>query len=103
MIAKSTTAARIRFLQDYLYELNRIIKAGYDVKGYFLWSFIDNFEWALGYTNRFGLVYVDWTTLKRTRKDSYYFYRDTARNNGFDYDTRVGADKWWQEMMLNPL
>ena len=46
------------------------------VKGYFVWSFLDNFEWAHGYSKRFGLVYVDYPTLERVPKDSFYWYRD---------------------------
>ena len=46
------------------------------MRGYFVWSILDNFEWAAGYQERFGLVHVDYETLARTPKDSYYWYRD---------------------------
>jgi beta-glucosidase len=46
------------------------------MKGYFAWSFLDNFEWSLGYAKRFGIVYVDYPTLERVPKDSFYWYRD---------------------------
>jgi beta-glucosidase/6-phospho-beta-glucosidase/beta-galactosidase len=51
------------------------------VKSYFAWSFLDNFEWALGYEKRFGIVYVDFKTLKRTPKNSYYFFKKLIENN----------------------
>lgn len=50
--------------------------------GYFHWSFMDNFEWACGYQERFGLVYVDYPTQKRIMKDSGYWYADVIRTNG---------------------
>jgi len=93
---------RIQFLKDYLAELHRAIRQGYEVKGYFLWSFIDNFEWAMGYTHRFGLVYCDWPTLRRIPKDSAFFYRDAIKNNGFTYDARRDAYQSWLDQ-LNPL
>ena len=50
--------------------------------GYFLWTFLDNFEWAEGYKERFGLVYVDYTTQRRIAKDSAYWYREVMKMNG---------------------
>ena len=67
---------RIDFLNRYLSELEKAADDGADIEGYFLWSFIDNFEWANGYTDRFGIVYVDYTTQKRIPKDSAYWYRN---------------------------
>ena len=52
------------------------------MKGYFYWSFLDNFEWGKGYMERFGLTYVDYGTQKRTLKDSAYWYRDVMADNG---------------------
>ena len=66
---------RIEFLSSYLAELERAANDGVDVRGYFLWSFMDNFEWAKGYEPRFGIVYVDYTTMKRIPKDSLYWYK----------------------------
>ena len=53
-----------------------------DVRGYFQWSIMDNFEWAEGYKHRFGLIHVDFETQKRTLKDSAYWYREVIRTNG---------------------
>jgi len=66
---------RIKFLSDYLAELERSADAGADIRGYFLWTFMDNFEWAQGYIPRFGLVYTDYETQKRIPKDSAYWYK----------------------------
>ena len=54
---------------------------GVPVKGYFVWSLLDNFEWALGYDMRFGLVYVDFATQRRIPKASAHWYRDLIRNS----------------------
>lgn len=72
---------RIDFLARYLHELKKA--AGeIDLRGYFHWSFMDNFEWAKGYSERFGLVYVDYQTQERILKDSAYWYRDMILENG---------------------
>ena len=72
---------RIDFLARYLHELKKA--AGeIDLRGYFLWSLMDNFEWAKGYSERFGLVYVDYPTQKRILKDSAYWYREIIKENG---------------------
>jgi beta-glucosidase len=73
---------RIDFLQRYLREFRRAGADGVDIRGYFQWSIMDNFEWAEGYRERFGLVHVDYGTLKRTPKDSAYWYRDVIKSNG---------------------
>ena len=68
---------RVEFLRSYLKVCSECIKEGIDLRGYFLWSFMDNFEWSFGYTKRFGAVYCDYENdQKRIPKDSYYFYRD---------------------------
>ena len=66
---------RIDFLNRYLLELEKAADAGADIAGYFLWSFMDNFEWAKGYTERFGIIHVDYDTQKRIPKDSAYWYK----------------------------
>ena len=73
---------RIDFTTRYLRELHRAAADGVDVRGYFHWSFMDNFEWAEGYKHRFGLVHVDFNTQKRTPKDSAYWYSNVIANNG---------------------
>jgi beta-glucosidase len=67
---------RISYLDGYLDAVEGAIAAGVPVRGYFVWSLLDNFEWSLGYSKRFGLVYVDYPTLERVPKDSFYWYRD---------------------------
>ena len=72
---------RSDFIKTYLQALKKASDE-VDVVGYYYWSFIDNFEWAQGYDARFGLVYVDYSTQKRTIKDSAYVYRDIIQSNG---------------------
>lgn len=67
---------RVQFLQSYIGQVLRAKREGVNVAGYFVWSFLDNFEWAFGYRPRFGLVHVDFETQKRTAKDSALWYRD---------------------------
>ncbi|MGN9758957.1 GH1 family beta-glucosidase [Streptomyces sp. SD31] len=70
---------RIAYLDGHIRALHRAVEAGVDVRGYFVWSLLDNFEWAEGYARRFGLVHVDYETLKRTPKASYGWLRDVLR------------------------
>ncbi|WP_428954782.1 GH1 family beta-glucosidase [Streptomyces sp. cg35] len=70
---------RIDYLDGHLRALHRASEAGVDVRGYFVWSLMDNFEWAEGYTKRFGLVHVDFATQERTPKASYHWLRDALR------------------------
>jgi len=67
---------RIDFIESHLAALQRAMADGADVRGYFYWSLLDNFEWALGYEPRFGLVHVDYNTQVRTPKASYAWLRD---------------------------
>jgi beta-glucosidase len=67
---------RLAYIADHLAVLGRTIEAGAPVRGYFLWSLLDNFEWAHGYSKRFGVVFVDFPTLERVPKASYRWYRD---------------------------
>jgi beta-glucosidase len=70
---------RIDYLQSYTDALRVAIKQGADVRGYFVWSLMDNFEWNSGYAARFGLVYVDYTTLRLTPKASFAWYANLIK------------------------
>ncbi|HVT79430.1 MAG TPA: family 1 glycosylhydrolase, partial [Phycisphaerae bacterium] len=72
---------RIMYLQNHLIHLQRAAAEGIPAKGYFLWSLMDNFEWAMGYTKRFGICHVDYATQKRTPKMSAHFYLQVIKNN----------------------
>jgi beta-glucosidase len=72
---------RVMFLRNYLTHLQRAAAENYPIKGYFLWSLLDNFEWADGYSKRFGIHYVDFKTQKRTRKQSADWYREVILRN----------------------
>jgi beta-glucosidase len=69
------------YLQQHLIHAHRATAEGYPLKGYFLWSLVDNFEWAFGYTKRFGIHYVNFQTQERTPKLSAQFYADVIRRN----------------------
>jgi beta-glucosidase len=73
--------ARIDYLRAYLQECHEAIREGVKVKGYFLWSLMDNWEWASGFTKRFGLYHVDFPTGKRTPKSSVAWYSRLIRTN----------------------
>ncbi|MEK5059306.1 GH1 family beta-glucosidase [Paenibacillus shunpengii] len=72
---------RISYLQQHIAQIHRAITDGIQVKGYMAWSMMDNFEWAEGYRMRFGLVHVDYRSLVRTPKESFYWYQNVIRNN----------------------
>jgi len=94
---------RIDFLTRYLSYIRRACDEGIPVEGYFQWSIMDNFEWAEGYKDRFGLIYVDYATGKRIPKDSYDWYRRTIQTNGSDlppwracgFDTSQAEPSWY--------
>ena len=65
------------YLAAHVETAGRALAAGVPLRGYFVWSLLDNFEWAWGYWKRFGLVYVDYPPLERVPKGSFYWFRDT--------------------------
>ena len=73
---------RITFLDSYIGAMQRASDEGADVRGYFLWTFLDNFEWSDGYKQRFGIIYVDFTTQQRIVKDSAFWYQKVIETNG---------------------
>jgi beta-glucosidase len=77
---------RIEYLAAYLAQVRRAMDRGVKVKGYFVWSLLDNFEWAEGYTKRFGIVHVDFQTLARTLKSSAAWYRDLIASGRYDWE-----------------
>ncbi|MBN1379965.1 MAG: beta-glucosidase [Gammaproteobacteria bacterium] len=74
-------SGRIDFLKGYLQEISKAIDSGVDVRGYFVWSLLDNFEWEFGYKMRFGLHYVDFVTGDRIPKQSADWYKSVIKNN----------------------
>lgn len=77
---------RIEYIKDHLAYLWKAVEEGCNIKGYHLWSFIDNWSWINAYKNRYGLVSLDLKTQKRTIKKSGEFYKQLSENNGFEYD-----------------
>jgi beta-glucosidase len=72
---------RVSYLHGHLHAARRAIGSGVNLHGYFVWSFLDNFEWAWGYDMRFGVVHVDYPTQRRLLKDSALWYAGSARRN----------------------
>ncbi len=79
---------RCAYLAAYVAAMRGAIASGVPVRGYFVWSLLDNFEWSLGYSKRFGLVHVDYPTLERVPKDSFYWYRDLISDARVNSATR---------------
>ncbi|HEY3391148.1 MAG TPA: GH1 family beta-glucosidase [Lacipirellulaceae bacterium] len=73
---------RVKYLYSHLQAARRAIASGVDLRGYFVWSLLDNFEWQCGYTKRFGILYVDFATQRRVPKSSAGFFRDVIRTGG---------------------
>lgn len=82
---------RIQYIQDHLKEINQAISDGIPIAGYFVWSLLDNFEWAEGYSRRFGIVYVNYESQKRIIKDSGRWFARVIKENGFNLET------WYKE------
>jgi beta-glucosidase len=73
---------RVAYYRDHLRAAHDAIRQGVDLRGYFAWSLLDNYEWSLGYTKRFGIVHVDFATQRRTPKASARFYSRVIASNG---------------------
>jgi beta-glucosidase len=73
---------RVQFLQAHFAAAHRAIQAGVDLRSYYVWSLLDNFEWAAGYSQRWGMVYVDFQTQQRTPKRSALWYHDVIQEHG---------------------
>ncbi|MES1209255.1 MAG: GH1 family beta-glucosidase [Pseudomonadota bacterium] len=85
---------RIDYMHRALLELSRGVREGLPVTGYYAWSLLDNFEWADGYKQRFGLVYVDYQTQKRIPKDSFDWYRRTIASGGGNLRIKTALPAW---------
>merc|ERR1712146_482652 len=75
---------RVRYLRAHLSAVHAARELGADVRAYFCWSLMDNFEWSYGYSKRFGIVHVDYETQQRTIKSSGRFLSETIKNRAFD-------------------
>ncbi|CRK57952.1 Beta-glucosidase [Alloactinosynnema sp. L-07] len=75
---------RVAYLHQHLAVAHESLRKGVDLRGYFVWSLLDNFEWAYGYAKRFGIVHVDYASQRRLWKDSAYWYRDVIKANGIN-------------------
>jgi beta-glucosidase len=75
--------SRITFLSSYTNAMFDAIEAGANVRGYFIWSLLDNFEWGSGYNQRFGLVYMDYPTQRRIPKASFHWYANLIKASSF--------------------
>ena len=73
---------RVQYYRDHLRAAYDAMRQGVDLRGYFAWSLLDNFEWSLGYGKRFGIVHVDYRTQQRTPKASARFYAEVIRTRG---------------------
>jgi len=83
-MAHDDDRVRVRYIADHLAVLDRVRRNGADIRGYFYWSAMDNFEWNFGYGPKFGLIEVDRNTLERKPRPSAYFFRDLIQERGFD-------------------
>jgi beta-glucosidase len=83
-IADAADTKRAKFIKDHLYWVHRAIHDGADVRGYFYWSLLDNFEWAHGFSKRFGLVEIDYGTLERKIRPSAYEYKKICQTNSLE-------------------
>jgi beta-glucosidase len=71
---------RIDYIKRHLIKVSELNEQGADIKGYFIWSLMDNYEWVFGYSKRFGIIYIDYNTQRRILKDSALWYKDLIKN-----------------------
>jgi len=83
-LADAKDEKRKKFIKDHLFWMNKAIKDGINVRGYFYWSLLDNFEWDKGFWPRFGLVEIDYKNLERKPRKSFYVYKKIIENNGIE-------------------
>ncbi len=98
----STTRRRIRYLRAHIDALAEAIAEGADVRGYLVWSLLDNFEWAEGFAQRFGIVHVDYGTQVRTPRRSALWYRELIRRGGQPDGMTVDPGAGAQEASSGP-
>lgn len=93
-------SARVEFLTRHLAMLRAVMQAGVDVRGYYHWTLLDNFEWAEGYRQRFGLLYTDYRTCERVPKQSFFHYRDLIRSHGADIPDGLALEEppGWEKL-----
>lgn len=82
MKAVQNDKLRIQYITSYIQQVELAIAEGADVRGYFLWSLLDNFEWAYGYSKRFGIIHVNYKTQERVLKPVALVYSDIVKSNG---------------------
>lgn len=85
-LADHDDSRRKDFIVDYLFQVNRAIKNGVDVRGYFYWSLLDNYEWAHGFDKRFGLIEVNFTTQERAIRPSAFVFKEICESNSLEID-----------------
>jgi beta-glucosidase len=83
---------RLHYLRDHFAAARRAMDNGVPLAGYFVWSLMDNFEWAKGYKQRFGVVWVDYETQQRIPKDSALWYREVIAQNGFTVENSAADE-----------
>src|SRR4029078_2084837 len=91
------------YLRNYITQFHRALTEGYPLKGYFLWSLMDNFEWADGYSKRFGIHYVDFETQKRIPKLSAAWYNEVIERNSVVYSRSQASTRRTPCLLLNSL
>ncbi len=92
---------RVKYLRAYVREMLKAIRDGSDIQGYYVWSLLDNFEWAHGYEQRFGIVHVDYKTLQRIPKSSYYFFQELCQSRVLSVDVDEASESPVSEPVPN--